>query len=148
MSWTIKRLKRILIMVYEIMTQENWRNSLFTTNNQCFGHSSYEPMNHWQGPCIRWLTCLLIIRVAQPGNSQMTCFESNKIRNKECIKNWMGPYQRWPLSQLLGAVRYSGLGVRSVGPVGDFLEREFTSAQKKTTTPQCLFGYMTLFGET
>ena len=37
------------------------------------------------------------------------------------IKNWMGPYQRTP--KLVGRViRYSGLGVRSVGPVGDFLE--------------------------
>ena len=42
----------------------------------------------------------------------------------------MGPYQRTPKS-VARAVRYSGLGVRSVGPVGDFLEREFTSAQKK-----------------
>ena len=35
------------------------------------------------------------------------------------IKNWMGPYQRTPVTR---AIRYSGLGVRSVGPVGDFLD--------------------------
>ena len=33
----------------------------------------------------------------------------------------MGPYQRTP--KLVGRViRYSGFGVRSVGPVGDFLD--------------------------
>ena len=37
------------------------------------------------------------------------------------IKNWMGPYQRTP-KWVAGVIRYSGLGVRSVGPVGDFLE--------------------------
>ena len=33
----------------------------------------------------------------------------------------MGPYQRTP-KLIARAVRYSGLGVRSVGPVADFLE--------------------------
>ena len=33
----------------------------------------------------------------------------------------MGPYQRTP-KEVTRAIRYSGLGVRSVGPVGDFLE--------------------------
>ena len=33
----------------------------------------------------------------------------------------IGPYQRTP-KQIAGAIRYSGVGVRSVGPVGDFLE--------------------------
>ena len=37
------------------------------------------------------------------------------------IKNWMGPYQRTP-KEVARAIRCSGLGVRSVGPVGDFLE--------------------------
>ena len=37
------------------------------------------------------------------------------------IKNWMGPYQRTP-KEVAGAITYSGLGVCSVGPVGDFLE--------------------------
>ena len=32
----------------------------------------------------------------------------------------MGPYQRTP-REVAGAIRYSGLGVRSVGPVGDLL---------------------------
>ena len=35
----------------------------------------------------------------------------------------MGPYQRTP-KKVARANRYSGLGVRSVGPVGDFLESE------------------------
>ena len=34
----------------------------------------------------------------------------------------MGPYQRTP-KQNARAIRYPGLGVRSVGPVGDFLEK-------------------------
>ena len=35
----------------------------------------------------------------------------------------MGPYQRIPLRKLLELIRYSGFfGVRSVGPVGNFLE--------------------------
>ena len=38
----------------------------------------------------------------------------------------MGPYQRTPKS-VARAIRYSGLGVRSVGPVGDFLERRIVS---------------------
>ena len=33
----------------------------------------------------------------------------------------MGPYQRTP-KEVARARRFSGLGVRSVGPVGDFLE--------------------------
>ena len=33
----------------------------------------------------------------------------------------MGPYQRTP-KEVVRAIRYSGLGVRSVGPVGDFLD--------------------------
>ena len=33
----------------------------------------------------------------------------------------MGPYQRTP-KEVARAIRYSGLGVPSVGPVGDFLE--------------------------
>ena len=37
------------------------------------------------------------------------------------IKNWMGPYQRIP-KKVTRAIKYPGLGVRSVGPVGDFLE--------------------------
>ena len=41
--------------------------------------------------------------------------------NKQSIKNWMGPYQRTP-QEFDRAIRYSGWGVRSVGPVGDFLE--------------------------
>ena len=34
----------------------------------------------------------------------------------------MGPYQRTP-KEVARAIRFSGLGVRSVGPVGDFLEK-------------------------
>ena len=37
------------------------------------------------------------------------------------IKNWMGPYQRNP-KEFARAIRYSGWGVRSVGPVADFLD--------------------------
>ena len=37
----------------------------------------------------------------------------------------MGPYQRTP-KEVTGAIRYSGSGVRSVGPVGDFLEYSST----------------------
>ena len=37
------------------------------------------------------------------------------------IKNWMGPYQRTP-KKVTRAIKYPGLGVRSVGPVGDFME--------------------------
>ena len=33
----------------------------------------------------------------------------------------MGPYQRTP-TEVARAIRYSGLGVRSVGPVGDVLD--------------------------
>ena len=39
----------------------------------------------------------------------------------QSIKNWMVPYQRTPM-EVARAMRYSGLGVRSVDPVGDFLE--------------------------
>ena len=33
----------------------------------------------------------------------------------------MGPYQRTP-KKVTRAIKYPGLGVRSVGPVGDFLD--------------------------
>ena len=42
------------------------------------------------------------------------------------IKKWMGPYQRTLRKLLSRAIRYSGLGVRSVGPVRDFLEIWFS----------------------
>ena len=35
----------------------------------------------------------------------------------------MGPYQRIP-KKVTRAIKYPGLGVRSVGPVGDFLEKK------------------------
>ena len=38
----------------------------------------------------------------------------------------MGPYQRTP-KEVARAIRYSGLGVRSVGPVGDFLDNRLKS---------------------
>ena len=38
----------------------------------------------------------------------------------------MGPYQRTP-KEIARAIRFSGLGVRSVGPVGDFLEPTSTN---------------------
>ena len=40
-----------------------------------------------------------------------------------CIhqNNWMGPYQRTP-KQVTRAIKYSGLGVRSVGRIEDFLD--------------------------
>lgn len=37
------------------------------------------------------------------------------------IKNWIAPYQRSP-EQIARAIRYSRLGIRALGPVGDFLE--------------------------
>ena len=37
------------------------------------------------------------------------------------IKNWMGPYQGTP-KKVARALRYSGLGVGSVGPVGNYLQ--------------------------
>ena len=45
----------------------------------------------------------------------------SKVVEVGSIKNWMGPYQRTP-KEVARAIRYSGLGVRSVGPVGDFLD--------------------------
>ena len=46
---------------------------------------------------------------------------SNLRKMLVSIKNWMGPYQRTP-KQVTRVMRYSGLGVRSLGPVGDFLD--------------------------
>ena len=40
----------------------------------------------------------------------------------------MGPYQRTP-KKVARVIRYPGLGVRSVGPVGDFLEFLFFSCE-------------------
>ena len=47
-----------------------------------------------------------------------------KKTTQKSIKNWMGPYQRTP-KEVARAIRFSGLGVRSVGPVGDFLEKTY-----------------------
>ena len=54
------------------------------------------------------------------------------------IKNSMGPYQRTP-REVARSFRFSGLGVRSVGPVGDFLEVDFP-AKKMPSTFFCLLG--------
>ena len=47
-----------------------------------------------------------------------------KKTTQKSIKNWMGPYQRTP-KEVARAIRFSGLGVRSAGPVGDFLEKTY-----------------------
>ena len=57
----------------------------------------------------------LKVTILSIGGSQ----ESKPINHS--IKNLLGPYQRTP-KQVARAIRYPGLGVRSVGPVGDFLE--------------------------
>ena len=44
----------------------------------------------------------------------------------------MAPYQRTP-KEVARAIRFSGLGVRSVGPVGDFLEKKRNVASKHST---------------
>ena len=41
----------------------------------------------------------------------------------------MGPYQ-WTPNEVARAIKFSGLGVRSVGPVGDFLDRYLLGVQK------------------
>ena len=47
----------------------------------------------------------------------------------------MGPYQHTP-KEVARAMSYSGLGVRSVGPVGDFLEwNSFIWCAQPTMTP-------------
>ena len=51
----------------------------------------------------------------------------------------MGPYQRTP-KEVARTIRYSGLGVRSVGPVGDFLDNSIPYMEHLGyTTP--LMGY-------
>ena len=57
----------------------------------------------------------LKVTILSIGGSQ----ESKPINHS--IRNLIGPYQRTP-KQVARAIRYPGLGVRSVGPVGDFLE--------------------------
>ena len=47
----------------------------------------------------------------------------------------MGPYQRTP-KEVARAIRYSGLGVRSVGPVGDFLEYRFRGGSGAASEPR------------
>ena len=42
----------------------------------------------------------------------------------------MGPYQRTP-KEVARAIRFSGLGVRSVGPVGDVLDIYYILTQSK-----------------
>ena len=49
----------------------------------------------------------------------------------------MGPYQRTP-KKVARAIRYSGLGVRSVGPVGDFLDPNESTKIPPTTIPRGL----------
>ena len=59
------------------------------------------------GVSIQWV-CFLFFQ-----KSDMTMWWSKHFFHKISNKNWIGPVR---------AMRYSGLGVRSVGPVGDFLE--------------------------
>ena len=54
------------------------------------------------------------------------------------IKNWMGPYQRTP-KEVAAAIRFSGLGVRSVGPVGDFLDNVIEHCSLLRGLMSCLF---------
>ena len=66
----------------------------------------------------------------------------------------MGPYQ-WTPKEVARAIRYSGLGVRSVGPVGDFLEiwlgpmiffRNFNLTMKTWICPLAFF-WMDFFAD-
>ena len=56
----------------------------------------------------------------------------------------MGPCQRTP-KEVARAIRYSGLGVRSVGPVGDFLETTAKSPTLRIYTFS-LLNWAALFG--
>ena len=47
----------------------------------------------------------------------------------------MGPYQRTP-KEVARAIRYSGLEVRSVGPVGDFVDINKNDVPKNHCTLQ------------
>ena len=60
------------------------------------------------------------------------------------IKNWMGPYQRTP-KRVARAIRYSGLGVCSVGPVGDFLE--YCTGAFASHTCACACAWMIIWCE-
>ena len=54
--------------------------------------------------------------------------------SKLSIKDWMGLYQQTP-KEVTRAIRYAGSGVRSVGPVGDFLEVAKIAVQWNVTFP-------------
>ena len=59
------------------------------------------------------------------GNATMIHEENERAiggKKHGSIKNWIGPCQRTDPKANARAIRYSGLGVRSVGPVGDFLD--------------------------
>ena len=51
--------------------------------------------------------------------------------NTTKIHQKVGPYQRTP-KEVTRAIRYSGLGVRLVGPVGDFLDKRFNLVTHRT----------------
>ena len=51
------------------------------------------------------------------------------------IKNWMGPYQPTP-KKVTRAIKYPGLGVRSVNPVGDFLDWGWCLGHMGRLTPK------------
>ena len=53
----------------------------------------------------------------------------------------MGPYQPTP-KRVARAIRYSGLGVCSVGPVGDFLEYCTGAFASHTSACVCVCAWM------
>ena len=68
---------------------------------------------------------LPIFELLQPGGQEdleeTTGSHYHEQTSLKSIKNWMGPSQRTP-KYFARAIGYPGLGVRSVGPVRDFLD--------------------------
>ena len=73
----------------------------------------------WQiGPYIRFLIFNQQQFKKQKHSNANWLFGPSKNMFIISIKNWMRPYHRTP-KEVATAIGYSGLGVRSVGPVGD-----------------------------
>ena len=97
----------------------NWERCLWCGNAEM---ATLQPSIPGSSKCVKCVP--KIIQKTLPFKAEILHMEDPGMyhANNTCsIKNWMGPYQRTP-KKVTRAIKYPGLGVRSVGPVGDFLD--------------------------
>ena len=111
--------RHISSTVYTHMLWKLMQSMLSPTSSSC--HLNPGPLSSPVTPAVTGHALWCAREAAPLGRRLMTSPAMGTWRMHISMKNWKGPYQRTP-KEVARAIRYWGLGLRSVGPVGDFLE--------------------------